>query len=346
MKSLRGHRHEVCSIAIHHTGALALTTSRDKTLRLWDLVKGRTTFQSKLEEEAEQVSFSPSGTKYALRSGKSVSVFQVSGTSQSCVALEHSRRVTSFCFGNRDDAIITGTEDGIIRAWNITDSGPPSIALELDGAHASRVKAFAIPNTYTVVHQHDEGKEDDGSTALPKPESTALATGNFPAFLASASSDGHVSVWKLHAAIEAAISSTSPIQDAAAFCMSSANTKARLTTLCALDSVDMMELKALELSVKKKGKKTNKKPADGIKGSKNRLNEKKSTETRMPRAKDTKTSKAEAPSTKVVVHGNDTVVSFLDETDFQREAKRKKKIEIQAMRMRSPGTKKKTKRRL
>ena len=54
MKTLRGHRGEVYSVAVHGTGVLALSTSHDGTLRLWDLVKGRTTFMSKLEEVAEE----------------------------------------------------------------------------------------------------------------------------------------------------------------------------------------------------------------------------------------------------------------------------------------------------
>ena len=348
MKTLRGHRHEVSSIAIHETGVLALTTSRDKTLRLWDLVKGRTTFQSKLEEEAEQVAFSPSGTMYALRSGKVVSVFRVGseGDQKACIALEHSRRVTSFCFGNEDDAIITGTEDGVVRAWHVPDSGasrPPSIIVELEGAHSSRIKAFAIPKTYTVVHKgsvNDDGDDDRGA-GLPEAESSVLAAENLPAFVASASSDGHISVWNLQKAVKAAISSKSPIQEAAGFCLSSANTKARLTTLCAMDSVDMMEVKALELSMKSKSKKKERKknaskksvvaagkpPGRATPTSKKQRDEQPSDLKERQRRQ-----KEHGQGPKTIVHGADRVVSFLDEKDADRQAKQKKKVEIQSKR--------------
>ena len=355
MKTLRGHRHEVSSIAIHETGLLALTTSRDKTLRLWDLVKGRTTFQSKLEAEAEQVAFSPSGTMYAMRSGKTVSVFRVGGegSGKACTALEHSRRVTSFCFGNADDAIVTGTEDGVIRAWRVPDlgaSGRPSIVVEMDGAHTSRIKAFAIPKSYTVVRHGGlvGGDDDDG---LPEPESAVLAAGNFPGFVSSASSDGRISVWNLQAAVKVATSSKSPIQDASRFCLSSVDTKARLTTICALDSADMMEVKALELSIKKKATKSKSKRkvdgrgrADGAKTA----DVAKSAAKKLPKVPMTgpegrkrrqqqqqepqERPKSEAGGVETVVHGTERVVSFLDDKDIERQRKKEKRIEIQSKR--------------
>lgn len=356
MKTLRGHRHEVSSIAIHKTGVLALTTSRDKTLRLWDLVKGRTTFQSKIEAEAEQVAFSPSGTMYALRSGKTVSVFRVGGegSGKAFTVLEHSRRVTSFCFGNADDAIVTGTEDGVIRAWRVPDlgaSGRPFIVVELDGAHTSRIKAFAIPKSYTVVRN---GGVDGGGDGLPEAESTVLAAGNFQAFLSSASSDGRISVWNLQAAVRAATSSKSPIQDASQFCLSSVDTKARLTTLCALDSADMMEVKALELSMKKKatkskGKKVNSsskaggpKKAGGPAAAKTRppkatLTVPEGRKRRQKLEQQEQQEQQEPPKNKAggvetVVHGTERVVSFLDDTDLERQRKKEKRIEIQSKR--------------
>jgi protein MAK11 len=350
MKTLRGHRHEVSSIAIHETGVLALTTSRDKTLRLWDLIKGRTTFQSKLEEEAEQVAFSPSGTMYALRSGRTVSVFRVGGegSGKACTALEHSRRVTSFCFGNADDAIVTGTDDGVIRAWRVPDlgtSGRPSIVVELDGAHTSRIKAFAIPKSYTVV-RHGGVNGGDDEDGLPEPESTVLAAGNFPAFVSSASSDGRISVWNLQDAVQASTSSKSPIQDASRFCLSSVNTKARLTTLCALDSPDMMEVKALELSMKNKSTKSKSKRkkkvdgrarADGTKTETKKLPKAPLTgpegrKRRQQQLSQQERPKNEAVGVETVVHGTERVVSFLDKKDLERQRKREKRIEIQSKR--------------
>ena len=355
MKTLRGHRGEVYSVAVHGTGVLALSTSHDGTLRLWDLVKGRTTFMSKLEEVAEEVRWSPSGKMYGLRGGRTVSVFRVGdGAGEgACVALEHSRRVTSFCFGNGDDAVITGTEDGKIRAWRLDRKGETAeVVVELDEAHASRIKAFAIPCSYTVArendddHDHDDDSDSDSDNDLPKPEATALGVHHFPAYIASASSDGHVSVWNLRAAVEAAMegpAGEATVLDASSVLLSSTNTGARLTTMVSVDSVDMMEVKALELSMKNKQvKQLNKQVKRGASQSK-----------KVVKA-GTKRSKPSRPEgsgvgggrgAKVESHGKDVVVSFLDDKDADKAAKQAKKIAIEAKRRSQQGNKKGQKRR-
>lgn len=332
MKTLRGHRHEISSIAIHQTGALALTTSRDRTLRLWDLVKGRTTFQSKLDIEADQICFSPSGAKYALRAGTRVTIFPVSSDEGQHIVLDHSKRVSTFLFGNTDKAIITGTEDGTIRAWHISNNKPPSIVVELDQAHASRIKACTIPKSYMVIARDGVSLED----SIPQPEATALGE-DFPAFVATASSDGYISVWKLHDAIAMASKQGSPIQQASDFCLSKVDTKARLTTLCAMDSVDMMDMLALELSnvsklVKNTAKKHRTKRED--RGNKRKGLPKVATESQKAKAAE------KSIAARTVKHGSDTVVSFMDDKDRDREAKRKKKIEIQARRVNASSTNK------
>ena len=39
MQVLGGHRGEVTGLSVHCSGKLALSTSRDSTLRMWDLVR-------------------------------------------------------------------------------------------------------------------------------------------------------------------------------------------------------------------------------------------------------------------------------------------------------------------
>ena len=322
-----------------------MSTSHDGTLRLWDLVKGRTTFMSKLEEVAEEVRWSPSGKMYGLRGGRTVSVFRVG--EGACVALEHSRRVTSFCFGNEDDAVITGTEDGKIRAWRLDRKGETAeVVVELDGAHASRIKAFAIPCSYTVARENDDDNDDDDSdNDLPKPEATALGVHHFPAYIASASSDGHVSVWNLRAAVEAAMegpAGEATVLDASSVLLSSTNTGARLTTILSVDSVDMMEVKALELSMKNKQ----------VKQLKKQVKRGASQSKKVVKA-GTKRSKPARPEgsvgggrgAKVESHGKDVVVSFLDDKDADKAAKQAKKIAIEAKRRSQQGNKKGQKRR-
>ena len=63
---LGGHKGEVNDIAIHPSGKLALSVARDRTLRMWNLIKGRSGFIRKLEREATKVFFSADGLMYGL----------------------------------------------------------------------------------------------------------------------------------------------------------------------------------------------------------------------------------------------------------------------------------------
>lgn len=90
MKPLRGHRSTVHSLSVHPTGTLALSVAHDQHLRLWDLVKGRCSYQTKLDAEADIVRFGSLGTDYAIAAGGKVAVHSVGG--QIVATLAHSRR--------------------------------------------------------------------------------------------------------------------------------------------------------------------------------------------------------------------------------------------------------------
>lgn len=51
---------------------------------MWDLVKGRSTFSTKLEAEAEEVHFSPSGATYALLCGSRVTLHAIGAGQGEC----------------------------------------------------------------------------------------------------------------------------------------------------------------------------------------------------------------------------------------------------------------------
>lgn len=66
LHKLGGHKGAVTSIAPHVTGRLALTTSLDGTLRLWDLVKGRIAYITRLGAVGEKVIWSPASDMYCI----------------------------------------------------------------------------------------------------------------------------------------------------------------------------------------------------------------------------------------------------------------------------------------
>ena len=115
---LGGHKGHINSIAVHPSGKLALSTSKDRTLRMWNLVKGRCAYIKKLPKEAVQVLWSFDGMLYATVSGSSVTVHSAQNN-QVVSELVHPKRVNSAVFVN-DDIIATGGEDKIIRLFNKT----------------------------------------------------------------------------------------------------------------------------------------------------------------------------------------------------------------------------------
>lgn len=277
MRTLRGHRGEVSSIAVHPSGCLALTTARDGTLKLWDLVKGRVTFSTKVENEADGVIFAPSGVSYALHAGSIAIVRLVSNAGNTgsdnsseagTVQLQHTRRVQSMSFGQGGDSVlITGAEDGALRVW---DAEIGEELLHIPRAHASRIKAMSIP--YAIEESSVNGASGSGNTsknkkrAIAKGAKAAGLLNQVPRLLATASSDGVIKIWSLQAAVAAAIERGAPEPDdgGESVCLCQTNTKARITTLCSVDPIAIMErrvaeqktIKQINLKKKKKASKT------------------------------------------------------------------------------------------
>ncbi len=63
---LGGHKAIVNDLSIHPTGKLALSVSKDNTLKLWNLVHGRCAFTRRLKGAADRVCWDADGLHYLL----------------------------------------------------------------------------------------------------------------------------------------------------------------------------------------------------------------------------------------------------------------------------------------
>ncbi|RWS24577.1 p21-activated protein kinase-interacting protein 1-like protein, partial [Leptotrombidium deliense] len=141
MKTLRGHKAGVNCISVHPSGKLLLSVSKDKTLRTWNLIKGRCAYITNLKAIASIVVWSPSGSLFAVLFDKRVDVYDISvGDVIHSIAVEHKAVCVSFLTKH---IISVGTENGNIELHNIETK---SVITTFE-AHSNRVKdMFVTPS--------------------------------------------------------------------------------------------------------------------------------------------------------------------------------------------------------
>mmetsp|Transcript_32352 Transcript_32352/g.58780 ORF Transcript_32352/g.58780 Transcript_32352/m.58780 type:complete len:426 (-) Transcript_32352:90-1367(-) len=180
-KLLKGHRAAVNSISIHPTGKLALSTSKDNHLRMWNLIKGRGTYTTRIDREPETVCFNPSGAAYTLLAGQHVSVHNVVNGGSLTASIELPKKALSLAHVS-DDLLLLGLEDGSLRLWDVRAQGGTGLRV-FEGAHGNRIRGLSLLRS---------GAAAAAAAGLDKGE---LGGGGVLGTFASASSDGVVRVW-------------------------------------------------------------------------------------------------------------------------------------------------------
>ncbi|CAB3259715.1 unnamed protein product [Arctia plantaginis] len=133
----------VIAIAVHPSDKLALSIGGDKTLRTWNLIKGRPAFTINLASKGvlmpTEIKFSPGGDRFSLVSQQTVDVWTISKA-----GLE--KRIT--CSSKpiavqwlTDERLYVGLENGNIITLTVTDTE----ALTYQ-AHKTRVKSLHYEN--------------------------------------------------------------------------------------------------------------------------------------------------------------------------------------------------------
>ncbi|XP_073252520.1 p21-activated protein kinase-interacting protein 1-like isoform X2 [Porites lutea] len=147
LKTLKGHRGHVNSVSVHPSGRLALSVSKDKTLRTWNLVTGKSAYVTNIKEAALIVKWSPSGDSYAVAIGNKVVVYKLA-TAALSFTMEFSRYVLALEFLS-ENILATGGEFEGIR---ILDIEKEQCVQTLQG-HASRVKGLCM--TDDLLNEED-----------------------------------------------------------------------------------------------------------------------------------------------------------------------------------------------
>ncbi|KAI8371365.1 WD40-repeat-containing domain protein [Radiomyces spectabilis] len=180
LKTLKGHKGRINSLAIHPSGKIALSVSSDKTVVLWNLMTAHKASTTKLgRDEGQIVLWNSAGNQYAIMFDRKVCVYNVSDAQVATTIEQRSRLLCMRYYHsatNDKDYIITGSEDKKIRIW---DASSGTCVAELSG-HQWRIK------TIDVIVSKPDAQEDQEIGVL-----------------ISVSSDGVIKTWDIEGAIQA-----------------------------------------------------------------------------------------------------------------------------------------------
>jgi len=178
LKTLRGHKGPVESVAMHPSGKIALSTGKDRTLKTWNLIKGRSAYVTNIKQEGSLVRWSPSGKYYAVIVGASgLRVYDVS-TAGVVFSLDHRRRINALRFLNGaddDDLLLFGGEG---KEMNLASVKEGKITASFD-VHETRIRDIV---------------------EVEKPDAPPTAPGS--RWIATGSNDGWIKLWELNYSLE------------------------------------------------------------------------------------------------------------------------------------------------
>lgn len=153
LATLNGHKGRVNDVAVHPSAKVCLSVGKDRTLRMWDLMRGKGSASTKLGKEGEGVRWSPSGTRFAIFAESTVDIYS---TKMALLqAFNHASRIHSICFSRTSsdkEVLLVAGEDKRVSIYLLPSleenpgdgerEAPPLLA-NLSG-HTNRVKAIDI----------------------------------------------------------------------------------------------------------------------------------------------------------------------------------------------------------
>lgn len=119
---LGGHKGPVNDFALHPSGKLCVSVSKDNTLKIWNLVHGRCAFTRRLKGPAQNIAWHQEKDYYLLIIGNEVQIYNSSGNNECTGKVTLSSRVNKACFvdiGAAESA--PGVQQGEIYVAIISD---------------------------------------------------------------------------------------------------------------------------------------------------------------------------------------------------------------------------------
>ncbi|SJL13723.1 uncharacterized protein ARMOST_17171 [Armillaria ostoyae] len=177
LRSLKGHKGRVNCVAVHPSGKVALSVGKDRTLRMWDLMRGKGCASTKLGKEGEVVRWSVAGSLFIVQSGSTIDLYNTDMTLLHTIKHPSRLHDAKFCkrVDSDEEVLFVGAEDKKLTIYDVSNDPekPPTIVGLMVG-HENRVKAVQTL-----------------SIALPASKRTSTT------IVCTASSDGKIHVYDL-----------------------------------------------------------------------------------------------------------------------------------------------------
>lgn len=158
LRTLKGHIGRINSAAPHPTGRLALSVGSDRTIRMWDLMRGQAAASTRIGVEADLVRWDTLGTRFVVLAYRQAMIFQTDMTK--VAEVEEKRRIGDVCFfritdadGKQRELLFAGLEDGIVKVFDLDAiAAKPHDDEELDTlvevgrltGHGNRVRSVSV----------------------------------------------------------------------------------------------------------------------------------------------------------------------------------------------------------
>lgn len=175
-KILRGHKDSVSSLSIHSSGKLLLSVSKDKTLRTWNLIKGRCAYIVNLKNVANQVIWSPSCIYFGVVFDNQIDIYDIASGS-----VLHS--ISKSTFDNKRFNKIIFLDDNIVTVCG----------------DSNEILIYDHKNKKTIINfsAHENRIKDFVYVDPKRISSEAETTEDSIRWLVTVSSDGWIKIWSL-----------------------------------------------------------------------------------------------------------------------------------------------------
>lgn len=176
-KTLKGHKAAVTSIDCHPSGKVLLSISKDRTMRTWNLIKGRCAYVTQLKNDSHLIRWSRTGEEFLIAANNEIYLSNSAGNLRRSIKLE--KRVN--CIEFITEAIFAvAIDSGKLEFFDLRQDECPSI-FQLE-AHSTRIKSIKCLSGLPKNSDHDK----DSRRTLR--DDTRFAT---------AASDGSMKIWSV-----------------------------------------------------------------------------------------------------------------------------------------------------